>query len=57
MVCKKIGNCDTLVTYNEFVDFCRDDDGYLEPWCPLNKLKEVQRSPQDWLKDEEADEE
>lgn len=54
MVCKKMGTCDTLVTYNEFVDLCRDDDGYLEPWCPQNKSREVLRGPQDWLNDEEV---
>ncbi len=54
MVCKKIEDCNTLVTHNEFIDFCRDDDGHLEPWCPLSKSQELLRSPQDWLKDEEV---
>jgi len=55
MVCKKIEVCDAPVTYNEFIDLCHDDDGHLEPWCPLNKSRELLSSPQEWLKDEEEE--
>lgn len=54
MVCKKMEACEILITHNEFVDFCCDDDGYLEPWCPLNKSRELLKHPQDWLKTNES---